>query len=131
MHCGRLCDIILRSNTEYAELLMSVISIISGFWLLTKWADPHFVVWGVSRSFPHMLGILLLLSGLFKFFGVYYSIVSIRKISCFLAALIWGILCITFIRSTVYHNYAISIPITGVLALFNTLTYSKLRSLRG
>lgn len=123
----RLYQLLFRSNTEYAELLLGATSLLMGFWLTLDLVHISFMPTIINNSLPEVWGSVLMASGLLKLVGVFYEQLFIRKISCMLATLVW--LCLTLtLLDTRYPR--IATPAISVFALFNALIYIKLSIVR-
>lgn len=125
--CPRLCQLLFKSNTEYAELLLGATSLLMGFWLTLPLVHVSFMPFIVDNGIPELWGAVLMVSGILKLIGVFYEVLLIRKISCMLATLVW--LCLTLTLLDVRYP-RIATPAIGVFALFNALIYIKLSLIR-
>ena len=126
----RLNELLLTTSTEYAELLLGVLSTFTGIWLLLPVCHAGFCDWQVQRLIPESWGTMLAIAGVLKLYGVFWSKFKARKSSCFLATLVWTFLMITFFQSGRPEFCVMAAPLTLVLALFNGLIYIKLTVVR-
>lgn len=122
----RMHELLLLSSTEYTELLLGVISTFTGIWLMCPVCHSGFCDWQVGSRVPESWGIMLILAGSLKLYGVFWNRFKARKSSCFLATLVWLFLTITFFQSERPEFNVMAAPLTTVLALFNALIYIKL-----
>jgi hypothetical protein len=122
----RISELLLTTSTEYAELLLSVLSTLAGIWLLLPVCHVGFHPWQLKHCIPECWGIMLLLSGLLKLYGVFQAVFRVRQISCGLATLVWLFLAWTFFLSDRPEFGIMAAPLTLVLAIFNALIYIKL-----
>ena len=128
----RLEEIILHSDTEYAEFLLGVLSLITGFWLCT----PFYSIAAVGVSFachPKLWGCMLLCAGLMKYIGVLRGKLGMRRASCAIAMLIWWFLAAGYIVPTPFPVCSPKHPLISTmlgLGLFNALIYVKLSLVR-
>jgi hypothetical protein len=125
----RLQEIILESDTEYAEFLLGMTSLITGIWLFLPFCHPYFTSGLGSTAKPEVWGSLLSFSGATKFIGVLRGKLNLRQTSCFVAMFVWWFISCVFISEggsacVVKQPMA---PIMAVLGLFNALIYIKLR----
>jgi hypothetical protein len=122
-------NIIFRTDTEYTEFLLGMVSIITGIWLFIPFAETYFQRGLGSAAKPELWGTLLLFSGLTKFIGVLRGRLSFRQTSCLIATFVWVFISVVFLTEdpsvcTVGQPLA---PIMIVLGFFNALIYIKLR----
>jgi hypothetical protein len=126
----RLHELLLITSTEYAELLLGVISTFTGIWLFFPVCHSGFCSWQTTKLIPESWGTMLLVAGLLKLYGVFYQKFKARKASCFIATLVWLFLSITFVSSQRPEFCTMAAPLTMVLTLFNGLIYIKLGVVR-
>ncbi len=122
----RLSQLLLHTSTEYAELLLGVISTFTGIWLLFPVCHSGFCQWQLERNVPEYWGTMLLLAGLLKLCGLFWLVFKIRQSSCGIATLVWAFLTLTFFMSDLPEFCVMAAPLTLVLAVFNALIYIKL-----
>ena len=122
----RLHELLLNTITEYAELLLGVISTFTGIWLFFPVCHSGFCPWQSTKLIPESWGMMLLAAGLLKLYGVFYQRFKARKASCFTATLVWLFLTTTFLQSQRPEFCTMAAPLTMVLTLFNSLIYIKL-----
>jgi hypothetical protein len=123
----RLYELFLVSSTEYAELLLGFLSLSTGFWLFLPSVSSVFQPYIIEHFIPQIVGIVLLMSGMLKLVGIYHENFAARKISCFLAAIVWGFLTASFLQLQVTQYNLIALPLTAVMSLFNALIFIKLK----
>lgn len=127
---SRIGEIILQSDTEYAEFLLGITSFITGIWLFLPFCHRHFVC-GIGKEVsPETLGTLLTLSGVTKFIGILRGRLTLRQLSCFIAMFVWWFISFIFIFNNSSHCALIRdplAPIMIVLGSFNALIQFKLR----
>lgn len=127
----RIGYIILQSSTEYAEFLLGVISLLTGFWLVLPFCRSHFAASSISSCVkPEIWGALLLFSGAAKFIGVLRTKLGLRQASCFIAMFVWWFVALILASGDDAWSCAQGCPLTpmmAVMGLFNALIYIKLR----
>lgn len=130
MLVNRLKELLLFTNTEYAELLLGVISTFTGIWLFFPVCHAGFCTWQTAKLIPESWGAMLVTAGTLKLYGVFHLKYKARKYSCFIATLVWLFLTITFFKSQQPEFCTMAAPITSVLTLFNSLIYIKLKAVK-
>jgi len=123
----RLYEIFLLASTEYAELLLGFLSLSMGIWLLIPKLHSVFQPVIIDHFGPEIAGFVLTVSGVLKLVGLYKQNFVDRKISCFLACVMWLFLTIAFLQNNVTRFSIIAIPLTIVMSLFNALIFIKLK----
>lgn len=126
----RLHELLLITSTEYAELLLGVISTFTGIWLFFPVCHSGFCDWQTANLIPESWAIMLVSAGSLKLFGVFWQKFKARRYSCMIAAIVWTFLAITFVTSKRAEFCTMAAPITMVLAAFNSLIYIKLTGVR-
>jgi len=122
----RLNELLLHTSTEYAELLLGVISTFTGIWLCFPVCHAGFCDWQLQQHVPEYWGVMLLIAGLLKLSGILWLVFKIRQTSCGIATLVWFFLTLTFFMSNRPEFCTMAAPLTLVLAVFNALIYIKL-----
>ena len=122
-------DIILRTDTEYTEFLLGMVSLMTGIWLFMPFCHSHFQGSLGTTAKPEVWGSLLLFSGATKFIGILRGRLGLRQHSCFIAMFVWWFISCVFLTEntracTLGQPLA---PIMIVLGLFNALIYIKLK----
>lgn len=125
-------NILLQSETEYAEFLLGTLSLFTGLWLffpachaLFDGAHMH-----VAPLSPELWGGLLTFAGATKFIGVMLQSLPIRKLSCFIAIVVWLFLGTLFIQNNptlCRQSGGPLAPMMLTLACFNGAIYVKLQ----
>lgn len=123
---GRLNELLLATSTEYAELLLGVLSTFTGIWLFFPVCHTGFCPWQLERCLPETWGVMLLLSGILKLYGVFSMGRLTRLISAGIATLVWLCLAWTFFLAKQPEFSVMAAPLTTVLCVFNALIYIKL-----
>jgi hypothetical protein len=119
----RLGQLLLKSSTEYAELLLGVVSVTMGIWLMFPYVHPSFTSWGVEHAVPETWGAILIGSGTLKLIGLFTQTFFVRKLSCMIAALVWLMIALSIIHS---GDPRLSPPVIMTFSIFNALIYVKL-----
>lgn len=123
----RLYELFLLASTEYAELLLGFLSLSMGIWLLVPKTHSVFQPIIINHFGPEVAGLVLTMSGMLKLVGLYRQNFTDRKISCFLASVMWLFLTIAFMQNNVTKFSIVAIPLTIVMSLFNSLIFIKLK----
>ena len=128
----RLEEILLHSDTEYAEFLLGILSIVTGMWLCV----PAYSVPAIARpfiTFVPLWGILLMCAGALKYVGVLRGRLGMRRLSCALAMLLWWFMATGYIMLYPVVTHTPKHPLISTmlgLGLFNAMIYIKLSSVR-
>jgi len=120
----RISDILLRSDTEYTEFILGIISFLTGIWLFLPFCHPYFIGTMGQAAKPEVWGTMLVFSGVTKFIGVLRGRLGLRQVSCFLALLVWWFLGVVFVTGPCLTN-----PLgllMFVFGMFNAFIYIKL-----
>jgi len=121
---SRLFHILLATETDFAELLMGLISVVIGVWLITPAAHIGFSTFYVVHMLPEVWGTLLLTAGLLKLGGVYNSKLPLRKLSCLIATWVWGFVAFSFYQAGLAN--LTGLPLAILMLVFNGIIYIKL-----
>lgn len=123
---ARIIEVLFRRDTEYAELLLGVLSFLTGVWLFLPYCHSAFCPgWGLDAQ-PELWGGLLLFTGSTKLIGVFWRLCNLRKLSCMLATIVWLFLATSFMQLPNPALCVIAAPLCFVLGVFNGLIYTKL-----
>jgi hypothetical protein len=125
-----LGDVIWRTDTQYTEFVLGILSLLTGIWLCLPISQPNFIASTVP--IPHQVwGFMLTVTGVFKFLGVLYPAIGLRIFSSFLATFVWYFLTFTFYGIARKAGYCPAteplMPITVILGSCNALIYIKLK----
>jgi len=115
---------LLATETEFAELLMGIISVVIGTWLCTPAAHTGFSDFHVVHKLPEIWGALLVVAGILKLWGVYNSTLPLRKLSCLIATWVWGFVAFSFYQAGLAT--LTGLPLAILMLVFNGLIYIKL-----
>ncbi len=126
---SKLIHILFGTETEFAEMFMGIVSIVIGIWLWTPAAHPGFSAYNATHMLPEIWGILLIISGTMKLWGIYDSRLAFRKFSCLLATWVWGFVAYSFYRVGVAGlPHLTGLPLAILMLVFNGLIYIKLEA---
>jgi hypothetical protein len=120
---GRIFQLLLGSETAFAELLMGVISITFGVWLTTPYAETRVVASLAHSPWLDRAGYALILSGLVKLIGVYLARPTYRAVSCLLAVMVWAPIGFSMLGGIDPARMAATIAI--IMVIFNGLVFIR------
>lgn len=125
---SRLTETLFQRDTEYAELLLGVLSVLTGIWLFFPYCHLGLCLPLQLRTLPEVCGSLLLFTGGTKLIGVFLGLCKLRKLSCMLATIAWFFIASSFSKASGSANSLciIATPLSFVLGMFNGLIYTKL-----
>lgn len=129
-----LGDMLFRADTEYAELLLGVLSTFTGLWLLVPAYHCGIHESAVCTAVqPEVWGVCLSVAGLTKIIGIWKGKLGTRLFSCKLACFVWLFLCAALLTTNRPLMERLSnplAPITLILALANGAIHLKLGLVR-
>jgi hypothetical protein len=124
----RVYELLLGSETVFAELLMGVISITFGVWLTTPAAEVRSNAAFVDSHMLETVGVLLCFAGLLKLVGVYRGRLGFRALSCLLAVVTWSPVAWCMLGGV--SPAKMGSMLSMIMAVFNALVFVRLYVLR-